>query len=151
MALKAILDTIEGLAEDIVAHYKEFKGSDGGVKFHLDVTSVGGLALEDVTALKTTVTTLRKSEKTLRKEVEAGENALRKHEAKFEGIDPTAAKDALGKIADIENWDGETKVAEAVKVAKETAATEAQTRIDKLVVDHNEKVTGLSTDLAASE
>lgn len=150
MSLKAIVDSIEGLHEEIVAHYKEVKGRDGSKKFHLDVTEVDGFALEDVTALKTTVKTLRTSEKTLRKEVETGENALRKHEAKFEGIDPKAAKDALGKIVDIENWDGETKVAEAVKVAKETATADAQTRIDKLVTEHNEKVKGLNTELITS-
>ena len=90
MSLKAVLTSIEGLAEDIVAHYKEKDG-----KFYLDVTSVDGLALEDVTALKTTIKTLRTSEKTLRKDVETGENALRKHEAKFEGVDPKAAKEAI--------------------------------------------------------
>jgi hypothetical protein len=150
MALKAILTTIEGLAEDIVAHYKE-KTVDGTKKFYLDVTGVDGLALEDVTALKTTVATLRKSEKTLRKDVESGENALRKHEAKFEGIDPKAAKDALNKIDSIKDWDGETKVAEAVKVATDKATTDAQARIDKLVADHNEKVTGLDAKLVSSK
>ncbi len=149
MALKAILETIEDLAEDIVAHYKE-KTVDGVKKYYLDVTSVDGLALEDVTALKTTITTLRKSEKTLRKDVDAGENALRKHEAKFEGIDPAAAKDALGKIDDIQNWDGETKVKEAVKVAKEEADAAAQIRIDKLVIEHNDKVKNLDADLSSS-
>lgn len=150
MSLKAVVDSIEGMPEDIVAHYKEVKDKEGKVKFHLDVTSVDGLALEDVTALKTTLTTLRKSEKTLRKEVEAGENTLRKYEAKFEGIDPKSAKEALDKIDDIKNWDGETKVAEAVKVATEKATVDAQARIDKLVADHNEKVTGLDTKLKSS-
>lgn len=149
MALKAIITTVEGLAEDIVAHYKE-KTVDGVKKFYLDVTGVDGLALEDVTALKTTVATLRKSEKTLRKDVESGENALRKHEAKFEGIDPKAAKDALDKIDSIKDWDGETKVAEAVKVATDKATADAQARIDKLVVDHNEKVLGLDGKLKSS-
>ncbi len=150
MALKAIIDSIENVAEDIVAHYTE-KTVDGVKKFYLDVTSVDGLTLEDVTALKTTVATLRKSEKTLRKDVDAGENALRKHEAKFEGIDPKSAKEALDKIDDIKNWDGETKVKEAVKVATEKASTDAQARIDKLVADHNEKVTGLDTKLKSSK
>lgn len=150
MALKALLETIEGLAEDIVAHYKEVKDKDGNKKYQLDVTGVDGLALEDVTALKTTVATLRKSEKTLRKDVESGENALRKHEAKFEGIDPKSAKEALDKIDDIKNWDGETKVAEAVKVATDKATTDAQTRIDKIVADNTEKVTGLNDKLKSS-
>ncbi len=150
MSLKAVVNSIDGMAEDIVAHYKE-KTVDGVKKFYLDVTGVDGLALEDVTALKTTVATLRKSEKTLRKEVESSENVLRKHEAKFEGIDPTSARDALGKIDDIKNWDGETKVLEAVKVATEKATVDAQARIDKLVADHNEKVTGLDSKLKSSK
>ncbi len=149
MALKAILTSVDGLAEDIVAHYKE-KTVDGAKKFYLDVTGVDGLALEDVTALKTTVATLRKSEKTLRREVETGENVLRKHEAKFEGIDPQSARDALGKIEDIANWDGETKVAEAVKVATDKATADAQARIDKLVIEHNDKVKNLDADLTSS-
>ena len=101
--------------------------------------------------MRKTITTLRKSEKTLRRDVDAGEDALRKHEAKFEGVDPKAAKDALDKIDDIKNWDGETKVAEAVKVATDKATADAQARIDKLVVDHNEKVTGLDGKLKSSK
>ena len=100
MSLKAKIESIDGLAEDIVAHYAE-KTVDGVKAYYLQVGAVDGLVLENVDALKNTITTLRKSEKTLRKDIDAGENALRKHEAKFEGIDPDAAKNALGKIDDI--------------------------------------------------
>lgn len=150
MALKAILETIEGLAEDIVAHYKE-KTIDGVKKFYLDVTGVDGLALEDVTALKTTITTLRKSEKTLRKDVDTGEDALRKHEAKFEGVDPKAAKEAIGKMEEMANWNGDEKIADASKVATEKAEAAAQVRIDKIAADNNEKVTGLDAKLKSSQ
>ena len=48
MTLKAILDSLDGLDETVSAHYQQ---TDEG-KFRLDVSPIGGYALEDTKALK---------------------------------------------------------------------------------------------------
>lgn len=142
MALKAMLESLEGVAEELKEHYSERSG-----KFYLDVTKVDGLALEDVGGLKKTVETLRTSEKNLRGEIKTAENALRDHQEKFKEIDPDAARSALGKIADIQNWDGEKKVREAVTVAEQRM----QLKIDALVEQHSTEKTGLQKEVADSQ
>ena len=99
--LNAVIQTLDELPEAIHEHY--VKQDDGS--FQLDVGSVGGLALENVDGLKTTVQTLRGEKRTLETKV-----------ASFDGVDLVAAKDALSKMDEIKNFDPEQKVAEALKV-----------------------------------
>lgn len=54
MALKALLNSLEGLTDEIKAHYT--KTGDGN--FRLDVTPTGGLALEDVKGLTAQLATV---------------------------------------------------------------------------------------------
>lgn len=140
--LKAMLENLDGLDEKEAQHYTEKDG-----KFFLEVTKVDGLGLEDISGLKKTVETLRTSEKNLRGEVKTAENALRDHQEKFKEIDPDAARNALGKIDDIKNWDGEKKVREAVTVAEQRM----QTKIDALVEQHTTEKVGLQKDITDSQ
>lgn len=140
--LKAMLENLDGLDEKEAQHYTEKDG-----KFFLDVSKVDGLALEDVSGLKKTVETLRTSERNLRSEVKTAESALRDHQEKFKEIDPIAAREALGKIDDIKNWDGEEKVREAVKVAEQRM----QVKIDALAKQHSTEKTGLQKDIDDSQ
>jgi hypothetical protein len=140
--LKAMLENLDGLDEKEAQHYTEKDG-----KFFLDVTKVDGLGLENVDGLKKTVETLRTSEKNLRSEVKTAENALREHQDKFKEIDPDAARNALNKIDDIKNWDGEKKVREAVTVAEQRM----QIKIDALVEQHTTEKTGLEKEIDDSQ
>lgn len=153
--LKAMLDKekYDGLDDVIKALYKEKDG-----KYILDVQKTDGLGLENVDGLKSTVEKLRASEKSLQIESKASEDALKAAQtihkefvAKFDGVDPEAAKEALGKIKDIKNWDGETKVKEAVQLAVQQIETKMQTKLDEVVKQNATKVEGLQTELGDSQ
>lgn len=162
MALRAVLDKekYDGLSDGVKEHYTERDG-----KFFLGVTKVDGLGVEDIGGLKTTVENLRTVEKNLRTEAKTAadvlkisEDKVKEIQDKFKGIDPDAAKDALSKIEDIKNWDGEKKVKEAVLVAEQRTEQRMQSKLDDVVKQHSEvvkqntaKVDGLQTDLADSQ
>jgi len=142
MALKLVLESLDGLSEDIAAEYVEKNG-----KFNLDTIAANGLAVEDVSGLKSA----------LEKERETGRKTIAKLKA-FEGIDdPKAAKEALVKVEEMANWDPDKEVAEKMKAResqliaankKETAKITA--RVDsaegqlKKVLVENAAVTALT-------
>ena len=153
MALKAMLDNLDGLSDEIK---KEYIAKDG--KYILDVIKSDGLGLENVDGLKNTVEKLRASEKTLQTEVKAAEDALKAAQAghkeftaKYDGIDPVVAKSALDKIDEIKNWNGETKVKEAVQEAERRIEQKMQTKLDEVVKQHTTKVESLENDLTDSQ
>jgi len=153
MALKAIRTSLDGLDEKVKEHYTE----EGG-KFVLDVTKVDGLGLEDVSGLKSTVEKLRVSEKALQAEVKKSEDAFKNAQTshqeflkKYEGIDAEAAKSALDKIDEIKNWNGETKVKEAVQEAERRVEQKMQAKLDEVVKQNTTKITGLESELTDSQ
>ena len=84
MALKALIDSLDGLPEAIAAHYT--KTTDG--KFVLSVEEAAGYALENVAGLKQALTAEREAHKTAAK-------ALKN----YEGIeDAAAARHALEQL-----------------------------------------------------
>ena len=153
MGLKAMLENLDGLSDEIKKEYTEKDG-----KFVLDVTKVDGLGLENVDGLKSTVEKLRASEKTLQSEAKVADDALKAVQVshkefvtKYDGIDAVAAKEALDKIDDIKNWDGETKVKEAVQVALQQAGQKAQAKLDEVVSQNTTKTTELEKNLTDSQ
>lgn len=98
--LKAILETLDGLSEEIAKHY--VKQDDGTYK--LDVGSVSGFELSNVTGLKNTVSTLRGENRNLKESV-----------AKFEGLDPKVAREAIEKVEEFSKHDPNAEVEEQVK------------------------------------
>lgn len=104
MALKAIIDSTDGLSEELKAHYRPGTADEGAEgKFVLDATPVDGFALENVQGLKTTFGKEMTERKRLERELK-----------RFEGIDPDKAKDALGKV---EEWGNLDPKNEADKIA----------------------------------
>ena len=103
MALKAILDNLDGLVEDVA---KEYKKRDDG-KFVLDVTSVDGLELAEVSKLQSA---LSKERENNRKSAE-----LLKQ---FENLDPAKAREAITKVEEMANWTPEQKVNEQIEAVK---------------------------------
>lgn len=91
MTLKAVLESVDDLSDDLKAHYKEEDG-----KFILDVESVGGYALEDVGGLKTALGKERTEREKLEKKV-----------VKFKDIDPDKALEALAELEEIKKIDPE--------------------------------------------
>lgn len=153
MALKAMRENLDGLDEKESQHYVEKDD-----KFYLAVTKVDGLGLENISGLKSTVEKLRASEKSLQTELKTTEDALKsaqtvhkEYTAKYDGIDAEQARSALGKIAEIQDWDGETKVKEAVQLAVTQVEQKAQTKLSEVVKQNTLKVEGLQNDLADSQ
>lgn len=103
MALKAIVDNLDGLPADVAKEYS--KGEDG--KFRLQVTPVGGVALEDISGLQSA---LGKERENVRKATE--------QLAAFKDIDPAKAREALTKVGEMANWTPEQKVREQIEAAK---------------------------------
>ena len=151
--LKAVLNSLDGLSDEMKEHYVE-KDS----KFILAVTKVDGLSLENVDGLKNTVSTLRTSEKTLLQEAKVAEDATKALQAKldettetYKGIDAEQARSALSKISEIKNWDGETKVKEAVELAVTQIEQKMQTKIDTVVQQHSTEKESLQKELVDSQ
>ena len=120
MALKATLDTLEGVDGSVASHYTE---TDGGT-FLLNVESSGGYELENTTNLKTA----------LGKERSNAAEAAKRLKV-FDGIDPDAAREAITKVEEYANFDPEKKVEEAMK------AREAQ-----LIKQHEKALVGLKDE-----
>jgi len=126
--LEAIRDSIEELTEAEQGHYEERDG-----RFYLVVGSVDGVALEDVQGLKTTVETLRATERKLK-------SSLERIEQKFEDIDPEEARNAIKKFDEVKNWDGDTKIREAQEAVKR-----------ELVKQHTKQVEELQDELSDTQ
>jgi hypothetical protein len=118
--LPAIRENLEGLTDDEKKHYVEKDG-----KYRLDVGSVDGIGLEDVSGLKRTVETLRASETKIKGELDT-------LKAEFEGIDAAAAKTALEKMESVKNWDKDTKVKEAIEANKRDLVLQHNTKVKEL-------------------
>lgn len=111
MTLKAILDSLEGLSQEIASQY--VSGEDG--KYVLSVEGVDGYELKDVAKLQSALQSERKrGDQERRNRIEA-ENKL---EA-FSGMDPAVARDAIAKLEEMKNWSPEDKVRTQIESARE--------------------------------
>lgn len=100
MALKAIVESTEGMDAAVAAEYTVQE--DG--TFALQVEAVGSLELTDTKGLKSALGKER-----------AGWKAANEKLVRFGELDPVAAKDALAKVAEMADWNPEREVAEKVK------------------------------------
>lgn len=125
MALKAILDSLDGLSADVAKEYK--KGDDG--KFRLDVTEVNGFALEDVAGLRSSLSKERENVRTLKEQSKT-----------FEGLDPAKARDAIKKVEEMANWTPEQKVKEQIEAVK-TQLLDAHGKEKRALEDRQSKLT----------
>jgi len=145
MALKAIIDTIDSLPDVLREHYQPGEGANEG-KFVLGVEAVGGLALEDVSGLKSALG----KERTTRE-------ALEKSVVKFKDIDPDKAREALAKLEELGNLDpakeadklANTKFEAAKAQLLEKHGGEVQAR-DERIGQLTKTVEGLLIDAAAT-
>lgn len=112
MALKAILDSVDGLADPIKGEYTQKE--DG--KFYLSVEPVGGFALEDVDGLKTTLSKVNANFSGAEKELKKFGSTWDKEKGWVHTNDPTKVKTALAKFEEFSSFDP-TK--EADKIAEQ--------------------------------
>ncbi len=132
MALKAILDNLDGVPAALQSEYK--KTTEG--KFVLDVTPVGGFALEDIEGLKSTVGATRKER----------DDALAKLRV-FGDLDPKAAQEAVAKVREWGTLDPKTE-AEKIAQAKLDQAKAAMIEENKkILAAEGQKAAGYRTQL----
>jgi len=103
MALKAILDNLDGVAADVA---KEYKHRDDG-KYVLDVTPVDGVELAEVSKLQSALSKERENSRKSTELLKA-----------FDGIDANKARDAMNKVAEMTNWTPEQKVKEQIEAIR---------------------------------
>lgn len=96
MSLKAVLDSIDGVATELLEHYVEKDG-----KHFLAVDSVDGLELSDPRGLKSALAKEKSNAAKSKKSLDA-----------FGDLDPIAAREALGKMDEIANWTPDEKAKE---------------------------------------
>ncbi len=93
MALKALLETLEGIEATVAAHYKEQTGPAGKKEFVLD--------LEGPTDALPAVKTVKAEAATTRQKMKDFENKYKKLEA-FEGMDAIEVRAKLDRIEELE-------------------------------------------------
>ena len=122
MALSAILDTIDGLNDEVKGHYAEIKDGPNAGKFRLDVTPVSGLTLEDTSGLKSALQETRTERDRLKDRVKA-----------LGDLDVSEVKSKLEKLAELEAID-------PTKEADKIADQKAQAKLDRLERDHRARM-----------
>ena len=99
MALLPMIDSLTDLHESIHEHY--LKGDDG--KFRLDVTPQGGMALEDVSGLRSGIEAERQENKQLKAKYKP-----------FDGLDIDKINSQQSRIDSMQNWTPEQKVQDKI-------------------------------------
>jgi hypothetical protein len=120
MALKAVVESLEGLPKGLRDHYREEEG-----RFLLEVEAAGGLALEDVNGLKSTLGKTRRS-------LEESQQKL----ARFGDLDPDRVKRDLARLEELSKLDPESE-------ADRIAEGKIKTREARLLQVHAEETDGL--------
>lgn len=121
MKAKLTQEEFDKLAnKELKAEYNETDGV-----YILKVEAVDGLVLENVDALKKTVTTLRGEKKDLVAKVEAYKEG--------DGfLDPVKAREALTKVGEFQNWTPDKKVQELVAAREAAISEQLGTKIKQL-------------------
>jgi len=125
MALKAIIDSLDGLDEGLKSHYRAGTADEGTEgKFVLAVDGVGGFALENVTGLKSALG----AERTARERAEG-------QIAKFKDLDPDKARRALEEVEQL-------KAIDPAKEADKLANTKFEAAKAQLIEAHSAELQG---------
>ena len=103
------------LAPDLKAHYTEKDGS-----WLLVVEAVDGVALEDVTGLRSSLERERTKSKELKAKLEA-----------FGDVAPEAAQEAMKKVGEMAGWTPEQKVKEQIELQTKQVAEKWQAEVGK--------------------
>jgi len=107
MAILSIIDqeAFDALPETI-APKEQYKKRDDG-KYVLDVTSVDGLELAEVSKLQSALSKERENSRKAAEQLKV-----------FEDLDPAKARDAMKKVEEMANWTPEQKVKEQIEAVK---------------------------------
>lgn len=136
MALRALIDSIEGLHESVVEHYS--KGDDG--KYRLDVTEVAGLALEDISGLRTGLEKERQKSRDLETKL-----------VSFKDIDPKNVRDLEAKVQEMNNWTPDDKVQSKIESSVAEVVKQHETKLNDMQKRETSLLGALNKELVASK
>lgn len=126
MALKAVIDALDGVAEGARGFYRAGTADEGlDGKFVLQVEGIGGFALENVEGLKSALGRERSR-------ADKAEGKIKK----FGDLDPDVARTALTELEELKSIDPK-KEADRLAAAKVEAATK------QLIEKHTSELTGV--------
>lgn len=129
MALKAVLDKLDGVADALKGEYTEKDG-----KFYLSVEPVDGYELDDVSGLKNSLAAERSiNEKTGKELGKFGSTWDKEKKVWVHTIDPVKAKEALGKYDEFMKLDPE-------KEADKIVSTKIESVKSQLTTQHGEEI-----------
>ena len=135
MAIPAMFDNSEDIPEGLGDYY--VAGEDG--KFRLQVEPVSGLELSDTAALKNALSRERSNAQNAAKALKA-----------FEGMDAEAAREAMGKVEEIANFNPEQKVEEAIRAREKQIFAKHKSEIERVQGESDLLRTQLSDNLVTS-
>lgn len=134
MALKALLESLDGLSEEVKKQYKQ---TDGG-KFVLDVEGIGGLELADTSGLRSSLEKERDAHRKFEKEA-------KELKSKFDGLNPDEAREALKKVEEFSNIDPSDEAAKKVEELKSKIEKEFSAKEKQLLENHKKEKTELTS------
>ena len=107
MAMLSIIDqeAFDALPETVTPK-EEYKKRDNG-KYVLDVTSVDGLELAEVSKLQSALSKERENNRKVAEQLKV-----------FEGLDPAKSREAMKKVEEMATWTPEQKVKEQIEAVK---------------------------------
>lgn len=135
MAIDSVIDNTDELSPEMAELYIQGSG-DYKDKMILDVKAVSGLQLTNPTKLKTALD----SEREIAKKA-TGQLKL------FEGIDAVAARDALGKVKEMDGWDPEEKLNEHKKTFETQMKDKYESSEKQLRGKFDEDLKGKSSEI----
>lgn len=122
MALKALITESE--FESLAEHYREdYVEHDGS--YILQVTPVGGVALEDVSGLKKSMSDWKDKASKLRRDRDKWGDVL------TDDLTPEKVAEALSKVGEMDDWDPEKKNAEYLERERKKMEEALAKEIDK--------------------
>ncbi len=136
MALRALVDSVDGLHESVVEHYS--KGDDG--KYRLDVTEVAGLALEDISGLRTGLEKERQKSRDLETKLTS-----------FKDIDPKNVQDLEAKVKEMNNWTPDDKVQSKIEASVAEVVKQHETKLENMTKRETSLLSALNKELVASK
>lgn len=125
MALKALLDSLDGLPADVA---KEYVKDEKSGKFRLSVEPVGGFELDDVSGLKSALGAARG-------ELDTANSKLKE----FGDISPNKAREGLAAMKKLEKLDPNADVDKIVQ-------TKLDAQLEQIKSKHGEEVGKISKD-----
>lgn len=137
MALKALIESLDGIPEPDKAYYKQLTEGDQNGKFILDVESAEGFVLENVDGLRNALTSTKA-------ELDAAKSAV----DGYKGLPaPKAVADKLKKLERLEKLDPEKEADRLAEIRLETQIADLNKKHDGEVTIRDGRITTLTSQV----